>query len=116
MRSFIYYHHLYRDFSHYMHCQAGYQIVLKCLYKTLHSCYLSHSIKIKIKFNIHLFGNYIKLYHRYYTKGINNRGKIGGHSTSVVVEKYEKANSIINISIVILYKRLKFFPIFKLVY
>ena len=44
------------------------------------------------------------------------RGKIGGGSASVVVEKYEKANSIINISVVILYKRLKFFPIFKLVY
>jgi len=46
----------------------------------------------------------------------NSRGKIGGGSASVVVEKYEKANSIINISSVILNKRLKFFPIFMLVY
>ena len=41
-----------------------------------------------------------------------NRGKIGGGSASVVVEKYEKANSIFNISVVILNKRLKFFPSF----
>ena len=44
------------------------------------------------------------------------RGKIGGGSASVVVEKYEKANSIFNISVVILNKRLKFFPIFRVVY
>ena len=44
-----------------------------------------------------------------------SRGKIGGGSTSVVVEKYEKANSIFNISVIILNKRLKFFSIFMLV-
>ena len=39
------------------------------------------------------------------------RGKNGGHSASVVVDKYEKAYSVSNISIAIGYKRLKFSPI-----
>ena len=38
------------------------------------------------------------------------RGKIGGGSASVVVKKYEKANSIFNISVVILNKKDKVFP------
>ena len=39
-----------------------------------------------------------------------SRGKIGGGSASVVVEKYGKANSIFNILVVILNKRVKVFP------
>ena len=45
-----------------------------------------------------------------------DRGKIGGGSASVVVEKYEKANSIFNISVIIQNKWLKFFSTFMLVY